>query len=117
MGCGRQEAGGEREKSAFGGLPGHEGINASLRNYYGSAWQYASKDGSNSFHPSAAVVRSLMREASIPMALYMIEQAAAPCCATKGTGQGVETPEAEGCVPGDIGVLAAKDRCRNRTVV
>lgn len=82
--------------------------NANLRNYYGSVWQYASKDGSNSFHPSAAVVRSLIREAFIPMALYMIEQAAAPCCATKAAGQGNETPEAEGCVPGDIGVLAAK---------
>jgi hypothetical protein len=82
--------------------------NANLRNYYGSVWQYALKDGSNSFHPSAAVVRSLIRDAFIPMALYMIEQAAAPCCATELTRQGAETPEAEGCAPGDLGILAAK---------
>jgi len=82
--------------------------NTNHRNYYDSPFQYAPKDGSNSMHPSAAVVRSLIRDAFIPMALYLIEQASSPCCATTANGQGNGAPEADGYVTGDLGILAAK---------
>ncbi len=82
--------------------------NANLRNYYNTLWQFAPQDGSNSFHPSAEAVQLLIHKAFIPMAEYLIEQAAAPCCVTKTNDRGNSTPEANGYQPGDVGILAAK---------
>jgi hypothetical protein len=86
-------------------------------NYYGGIFQHAERDGSNSFHPSGSTVRELIRDAFIPMAVYLIEQASAPCAVTKRynlkpnnleTDHEPGTLESELSVLGDLGILAAK---------
>lgn len=73
--------------------------NANLKNYYDGPFQWRAKDGSNSFHPSSENVRTLVRDAFIPMALTFIEHAAVPCLAA-----GDDPIHSSG----DVGILAAK---------
>jgi len=77
-------------------------------NYYGGLFQHFPRDGSNSFHPSDGAVRSLIRDAFIPMAVYLIEQASAPCAVTKRSQTGTGKLETELSVQGDLGILSAK---------
>jgi hypothetical protein len=74
-------------------------------NYYNGIFQYQPSDGSSSFHPSGQNNRLLIQQAFVPMAVYLIEQAAAPWCVTREDGSGTEQG---GQLPADVGVLAAK---------
>lgn len=81
--------------------------NPSHSNYYNGAFQFQPKDGSNSFHPSGRNTRLLIQNAFIPMAIYLIEQAAAPWCVTKVDSDSTEF-EQGGQLSADVGLLAAK---------
>lgn len=81
--------------------------NVKHSNYYDTIFQSRSKDGTNSFHPSGATTRTLIREAFIPMALHFIEQAAAPCCMTINE-KGGRKPVAASQYSVDCGLQAAK---------
>lgn len=76
-------------------------------NYYNGIFQYQPSDGSSSFHPSGENTRLLIQHAFVPMALYLIEQAAAPWCVTRSESEGSGI-EKGGQLPADIGLLAAK---------
>lgn len=81
--------------------------NPSRGNYYNGPFQFKPNDGSSSFHPSGEYTRLLIQKAFIPMALYLIEQAAAPWCVTQSDSDGSEV-EQGGQLAADIGLLAAK---------
>ncbi len=79
--------------------------NPKYNNYYGGIFEYQRRDGANSFHPSGSLTRELIRKAYIPMAMYFIEQASSPCCATS---PGTDKPEVDGHQPADLGLIGAK---------
>ena len=81
--------------------------NPTRGNYYNGIFQFEPKDGSSSFHPSGENTRLLIQEAFVPMALYLIEQAAAPWCVTRNESDGSGF-EQGGQLAADIGLLAAK---------
>ncbi len=80
--------------------------NFKQHNYVGSLFQFQPNDGTNSFHPSGAKSRALLLEAFLPMAMYLIEQAAAPCCAVRVDGPRL-VPERDGQPASDVGLMAA----------
>lgn len=84
-------------------------------NYYNGLFQFEPRDGSSSFHPSGARTRALLQEAWIPMALYLIEQAAAPFAATMTTASESGRHEPNGHCRNDIGIMAARIRQRSST--
>ena len=82
-------------------------------NYYSGTFQFEPKDGSSSFHPSGDNTRLLIQEAFIPMAVYLIEQAAAPWCVTRTDTDGTQRAGGSGVEQGgqlaaDLGLLSAK---------
>lgn len=79
--------------------------NPKYNNYYGGIFEYQRRDGANSFHPSGSLTRELIREAYIPMAMYFIEQASSPCCATSPNSG---TPEVDGHQSSDLCLIGAK---------
>lgn len=81
--------------------------NPSRGNYYNGPFQFEPKDGSSSFHPSGDNTRLLIQHAFVPMALYLIEQAAAPWCVTRSESE-ASGVEQGGQLAADIGLLAAK---------
>ncbi|HSP97737.1 MAG TPA: M14 family zinc carboxypeptidase, partial [Candidatus Dormibacteraeota bacterium] len=73
-------------------------------NYYGTAYENSSGDGSNSFHPSSDKMKSLWEDAIRDLFLYVIRQARSPQCPVDDSGNRLDAQ----CLGNDLGLVGAK---------